>query len=228
MQSSLPAPEQVARPCVACPPPLLSLAYPLHASIAVHSPALWAHLAPTGPAVANTSPFPHPPPPVQRFDYKGNFIGEWKSLSYAVSIGTGSEPFDSPSYMAIDKKTDTLFIAEYAVAGIDGVVKKVTRDGKLLMQWGNFGSDNSQFKGTAGVTMDIMGDLYVADPGNCRIQKFRPNGRFVTAIYGTCVDRPPRPEQFNYAKGVAVDRPGNVWVADAGRNLIMKFAPRFS
>jgi DNA-binding beta-propeller fold protein YncE len=41
-----------------------------------------------------------------------------------------------------------------------------------LTQWGTFGTGNGQFNQPTGVAVDGSGNVYVADPGNHRIQKF--------------------------------------------------------
>ena len=59
----------------------------------------------------------------------------------------------------------------------------------LLTSWGSAGSGNGQFSrfsdlsvsGPAGVATDGSGNVYVADPGNSRIQKFDASGTFLTA-----------------------------------------------
>ena len=43
-----------------------------------------------------------------------------------------------------------------------------------LTQWGTPGSGNGQFNGPEGVAVDAGGNVYVADTGNDRIQKFGP------------------------------------------------------
>jgi DNA-binding beta-propeller fold protein YncE len=41
-----------------------------------------------------------------------------------------------------------------------------------LMQWGSYGAGNGQFRNPYGVATDAAGNVYVADIGNHRIQKF--------------------------------------------------------
>ena len=62
-----------------------------------------------------------------------------------------------------------------------------------------------------GVAVDSSGNVYVADNGNNRIQKFNSNGKFITkwGSYGTADG------QFSSPIGVAVDSSGNVYVADS-------------
>lgn len=62
------------------------------------------------------------------------------------------------------------------------------------------------------IAMDRSGNMYVADTGNDRIQKFDNSGTFITE-WGSKGDGDG---QFNYPADIAVDRSGNVYVADTG------------
>ena len=69
------------------------------------------------------------------------------------------------------------------------------------------------------MAVDGSGEVYVADFGNNRIQKFTGSGTFVTkwGSYGSADG------QFNAPHGVAVDGSGNVYVADTYNYRIQKF-----
>jgi sugar lactone lactonase YvrE len=74
----------------------------------------------------------------------------------------------------------------------------------FVTAWGSFGAGNGQFFGPAGVAVDAVGNVYVTDNGNHRVQKFRSNGTYVTR-WGTGKGSSPW--------GVAVDASGYVYVA---------------
>jgi hypothetical protein len=67
--------------------------------------------------------------------------------------------------------------------------------------------------------VDTTGNVYVADTGYYRIQKFASDGAFITkwGTYGT------GDGQFYSPIGVAVDATGNVYVTDVYRHCIQKF-----
>jgi len=75
------------------------------------------------------------------------------------------------------------------------------------------------------VATDASGKVYVAAWSDCcpvagaRIQKFDASGTFLTAwlIQGS------RNGEFAYSEGVATDRRGNVYLADAENRRILKF-----
>lgn len=84
---------------------------------------------------------------------------------------------------------------------------------------GSVGVGDGQFTSPHNVAVDAEGDLYVADSNNHRIQKFDPNGNFVTQWGGQGTAE----GQFNEPWGIAVDKQGNVYVADTWNHRIEKF-----
>jgi Uncharacterized conserved protein len=89
----------------------------------------------------------------------------------------------------------------------------------LVTKWGQHGSGIGQFANQIGVTVDRLGNVYVADTGNDRIQKFTNAGVFIRAWGSTGSGD----GQFNSPIGVAVDPSGNVYVSDQGNHRIQKF-----
>jgi tripartite motif-containing protein 71 len=85
--------------------------------------------------------------------------------------------------------------------------------------WGSGGTGNGQFDRPTGVATDAAGNVYVADAGNNRIQKFSSTGAYLTQ-WGS---EGSGNGQFNGPIGMATDAAGNVYVADAANNRIQKF-----
>jgi sugar lactone lactonase YvrE len=80
--------------------------------------------------------------------------------------------------------------------------------------------------GPTGLASDAAGNVYVADNGNSVIDKISPKG-VVTLFAGSVGVRGSKDgtgsgAQFNQPQSVAVDSSGNVYVADAGNNMIRK------
>jgi tripartite motif-containing protein 71 len=71
------------------------------------------------------------------------------------------------------------------------------------------------------ITLDRQGNVYVADWGNHRIQKFSPDGAPL-AQFGTDGSGAG---QIHLPSGVAVDRDGNMYVSDSDNWRMIKFAP---
>jgi sugar lactone lactonase YvrE len=71
------------------------------------------------------------------------------------------------------------------------------------------------------VATDSSGNLYVADTGNNRIQKFSSSGVFITkwGSYGSGSG------QFDGPQGMAFDPTGKIYVADTGNARIQVFTP---
>ena len=61
-------------------------------------------------------------------------------------------------------------------------VLRYSRDGRRIASWGRLGSNPSEFNLPHALTTDAVGDLYVADRENGRIQEFDPRGRFLRQI----------------------------------------------
>jgi uncharacterized protein (TIGR03663 family) len=94
-------------------------------------------------------------------------------------------------------------------------------EGQVII--GKPGGARGQFSAPAGLAVDGEGNLYVADSGNHRIQKFDGDGHFL-GVLGTAGGGEG---QFNEPWGVAVDSKGNIYVADTWNHRIQKFDSNF-
>jgi len=87
---------------------------------------------------------------------------------------------------------------------------------------GGRGAGKGELDSPTGIAVDASGNILVADTGNGRIEKFSPNGTFVSTIgskgngYG----------QLGEPNGIAIDRSGNIYVAEVASNhRVQKLAP---
>src|SRR5580765_5039467 len=79
---------------------------------------------------------------------------------------------------------------------------------------GGRGSGKGQFDNPHGLTVDSAGNIFVADSGNGRIEKFSPKGTFVKSIAVTGPN------------GIAIDRAGNIYVTEIGsKHRVQKLGP---
>ena len=81
------------------------------------------------------------------------------------------------------------------------------------------GPGNGQFYTPYAVTVDGSGNVFVADSGNHRVQKFDNGGNFLM----TWGSEGSGPGQFEAPSGVATDGDGHVFVADTNNERIEKF-----
>ena len=75
------------------------------------------------------------------------------------------------------------------------------------------------FDNPSAVAIDPQGNVYIADSGNNRIQKFSSSVEFITK-WGSWGDGDG---QFSYPEGIAIDPQGNVFVVDTWNYRIQKF-----
>src|SRR5262249_57379847 len=109
-------------------------------------------------------------------------------------------------------------------------IQKFDASGTFLTAWGSAGSGNGQFDfdvpdgfceldPLASVATDGSGNVYVADPGNARIQKFDASGTFLTAWGSPGSGN----GQFLFPVGVASAQLRPVYLADPGNDRSPKF-----
>jgi tripartite motif-containing protein 71 len=117
-------------------------------------------------------------------------------------------------------------------------------DGSLLDSFGSRGSGDGQLLRPAGVAVGSDGSVYVADHFNDRVQRFSTDGHFQAQL-GTLSTPTPTPAtpsvtpvptatpapaaslpdgQLRRPEGLALDRDGNLWVADYGRDRVVKLS----
>jgi tripartite motif-containing protein 71 len=93
-------------------------------------------------------------------------------------------------------------------------------------QFGSFGSGNGQLNSPREVAIDGSGNIYVADAGNSRIEKFDSNGNFIwaTPTFSKCLYPQRNSTCTNQPIGVSWDSVNNVLiVADTGDSYIKAF-----
>jgi DNA-binding beta-propeller fold protein YncE len=94
-------------------------------------------------------------------------------------------------------------------------------EGRFRCQWGSEGEGDGQFNTPAGVAVDGVGSVYVADTLNHRVQVFNAEGRFLRR-WGS---QGSGDGQFDVPAGLAVDWAGHVYVCDRSNHRVQVFAP---
>lgn len=127
----------------------------------------------------------------------------------------GTKDLGRPGGIAIDRRRNRLYVAD---AKENHIAVFDTNTFKLLGYFGKPGKSKNPepgtFSGPTNVAVDRLGNIYITDTFNCRIQILNPEGK----ILHTFGKRGDQPGQFIRPKGIAVDSEGHVYVADAEFN----------
>jgi uncharacterized protein (TIGR03437 family) len=122
-------------------------------------------------------------------------------------------PLLTPRNVAVDA-AGNLYISEFE----GHRVRRVTPDGRIAtvagtgiagMRGDGAAANAAQIGFPAGLAVDRLGFVYVADTQNNRVRKFYPGGNIVTALGGTAATELATP------LGLAVDAAGTIFVADS-------------
>ncbi len=100
-----------------------------------------------------------------------------------------------------------IFVSEghASVPGTTARILKLTKDGKLIKQWGTYGDADGQLNQPHSLAFDSKGRLFVGDRGNNQVVIFDQNGTFIA-----------RWPQFSRPSGVFIDKKTDtLYVADS-------------
>ena len=156
---------------------------------------------------------------VMKFTSQGQFVTHWGGQGLELGQLGG------PGSIAVADDASV-----YVADSFNHRVQKFTSDGAFLTAWGAEGSGPGNFRRPTGVAVDSAGFVYVVDSENHRIQKFGADGQFVTewgsqgggnGQFFFLIATPSGGQRGE--GGVAVDRDGFIYVADAGNHRVQRF-----
>ncbi len=137
--------------------------------------------------------------------------------------------FNTPSQIALDA-AGNLFVADTGNhvirrIGVDGTVSTLAGDGQPGFVEG--AASQARFNGPMGVAVDAQGRVYVADTWNDRIRVIETGGQVRTLAGGDApgnVDGAGIGARFDTPVSLAVDRHGNLLIADLYNNAVRRLA----
>jgi hypothetical protein len=95
---------------------------------------------------------------------------------------------------------------------------KLDSSGNFIMSLGLKGNKPGQVQEQCGLEIDCKtGDIWVADTGNHRVEKFNSKGKLLKIIDGS----------FYSPNDIAIDKYGNIYVCDTGNGVIKKYNSRY-
>lgn len=131
----------------------------------------------------------------------------------------GSNRLSSPSALAIDDASGSIYITQFT-----SYVKRL-KDGEIKTLAGGLRIDDGQspFRFPLGIAINAQKELIIADYGKHQILKINANDE-VSVVAGSGMagnaDGVASEASFNLPQGLAIDKAGNIYVADRGNHKI--------
>lgn len=151
----------------------------------------------------------------------------------SVDANGTAASFSSPNGIAVDS-SGNIFVSDFG----NQKIRKISPTGDVTTFAGNGSTGNldglgtsATFDGPSGITIDVSGNLYVADRNNNLIRKITSNGNVTTyAGDGSAgsIDATPLSSSFNTPYSVAADISGNIFVADFSNHKIRQIVNNLS
>ncbi|MDB5096774.1 MAG: hypothetical protein JWM80_1195 [Cyanobacteria bacterium RYN_339] len=149
----------------------------------------------------------------------GHVDGEGHLARFNYPRGVAVDPVGNVYVADTDNDRIRKITPQGMVSTLSGIGTQGYVDGPRVM---------ARFAYPNGVTVDGLGNVYVADAANRRIRKVSPGGTASTLAgdgYQGYADAAGREARFSSPRGIAVDDLGYVYVADLGNSRIRMVSP---
>src|SRR6476646_3689888 len=151
----------------------------------------------------------------------GGYIGDHKLAPQAS--------FAFPTGLAFDN-SGNLYVADsnhclIRVVGTKGTINTFAGNGLCGYSGDGGRATAARFSTVYALAFDAQGNLLVADAGNSRIRKITASGMVTTVAgngtFGYSGDGGPATQaSLGFARGIAVDAAGNIYIADSNNNVV--------
>ena len=140
------------------------------------------------------------------------------------AAGVNRTQLSSPVGIYLDYVSNSLLIANY---GVNNVVRWIRSEHEWILMAGDINgiasNTSTTLRGPTDMIVDPMGNMYVADRSNRRIQLFMSEEYVSKTIAGVTGISGINASLFNYPWCVKLDNQLNLYVADANNHRIQKF-----
>ncbi|OGO13345.1 MAG: hypothetical protein A2Y93_01610 [Chloroflexi bacterium RBG_13_68_17] len=148
------------------------------------------------------------------FDRQGESVGSFGSAGY------GPGQLNEPVGVAVGPD-DTVYVDDTWNGRIQGFRESEPGVFEPVIEWTIDGWYGQSLDNKPYLAVSPDGEVCTSEPEGYRLLCFDPQGVFLTG-WG---DAGSAVTQFNLPTGVAFDREGHLWVADAGNDRVMRFTP---
>ena len=149
-----------------------------------------------------------------------------RKITPTGTVSWFSASFSSLPFGVIVQNSGNLYVSDFD----NHIINNITQAGvRSVFAGSSSGSTNAigtsaRFSKPSGMVLDNNGNIFVADAGNNRIRKITP-AAVVTTFAGSgsgYKDATGTNAKFSNPQGIAIDKAGNLYVADGDNNRIRK------